>query len=67
MPEIGVAMPSERDRPRLSPRTYAGVTDSRTGVEATLWGALGVKLGWVEGFELNCSAWWPGSICAIRD
>ena len=28
-------------------------TDSRTGVEASLWGLLGVKLGWVEGIELN--------------
>ena len=32
---------------------YAGLTDSRTGVEASLWGLLGVKLGWVEGVELN--------------
>ena len=32
---------------------YAGLTDSRTGVEASLWGVLGVKLGWVEGIELN--------------
>ena len=31
----------------------SGLTDSRTGVEASLWGMLGVKLGWVEGVEMN--------------
>jgi len=25
------------------------LTDSGTGVEASLWGVLGVKLGWIEG------------------
>ena len=34
-------------------RPYAGLTDSGTGVEASLWGLLGVKVGWVEGLELN--------------
>jgi hypothetical protein len=32
---------------------YIGLTDSRTGIEASLWGLLGVKLGWVEGIEFN--------------
>lgn len=32
---------------------YLGWTDSGTGVEASLWGLLGVKLGWVEGVEIN--------------
>jgi hypothetical protein len=53
VPEIGVAMPSNAIGRDFRPRPYAGVTDSGTGVEASLWGALGVKLGWVEGFELN--------------
>ena len=35
------------------PLPYVGLTDSRTGVEASLWGVLGIKLGWVEGVELN--------------
>jgi hypothetical protein len=35
------------------PGPYLGWTDSGTGVEASLWGLLGVKLGWVEGIELN--------------
>lgn len=35
------------------PWPYAGLTYSGTGVEASLWGVRGVKLGWVEGIELN--------------
>ena len=29
------------------------MTDSGTGVEVNLWGVLGLKLGWVEGIEIN--------------
>ncbi len=32
---------------------YAGQTDSRTGVELSLSGVVGIKLGWIEGVELN--------------
>ena len=35
------------------PGPYAGRSDSRTGVEASLWGLLGIKVGWVEGLEVN--------------
>ena len=35
------------------PLPYAGLTDSGTGIEASLWGVLGIKLGWVEGVEVN--------------
>ena len=35
------------------PYPYAGLSDSGTGIEASLWGLIGVKLGWVEGVELN--------------
>ena len=31
----------------------AGLVDSRTGIEVSLWGVLGLKLGWVEGAEVN--------------
>ena len=31
----------------------SGLTDSGTGVEASLWGLLGIKVGWVEGLEIN--------------
>ena len=45
---------------------YVGLTDSGTGIEASLWGLLGVKLGWVEGVEVNVLGLVAGSICAIR-
>ena len=32
---------------------YLGLTDSGTGIEASLWGLLGVKFAWIEGVELN--------------
>ncbi|SFJ67039.1 Protein of unknown function [Bosea sp. OK403] len=32
---------------------FAGLTPSRTGVQASLYGLAGVTLGWVEGVELN--------------
>jgi hypothetical protein len=32
---------------------YAGLTDSGTGVELNLRGLAAVKLGWVEGVELD--------------
>jgi uncharacterized protein DUF3750 len=35
------------------PGPYLGWTDSGTGVEASLWGLLGVKIGWIEGIEIN--------------
>ena len=53
VPELGVDAAAERGRPRLPPLPYAGLSDSGTGVEASLWGLLGVKLGWVEGVEVN--------------
>jgi hypothetical protein len=53
VPEIGVSLPANAVGRDFRPRPYAGLTDSGTGVEANLWGVLGVKLGWVEGFEIN--------------
>ncbi len=53
IPEIGVTMPPNALGRDFRPWPYAGLTDSGTGVEASLWGVLGVKLGWVEGVELN--------------
>ncbi len=32
---------------------YAGLTDSRTGIEVSLYGVAGLKLGWVEGVEFD--------------
>ena len=53
VPELGVTMPPNAIGRDYRPYPYAGLSDSGTGVEASLWGVLGVKLGWVEGIELN--------------
>lgn len=53
VPELRVALPSNAIGRDFRPHPYFGLTGSRTGVEASLWGALGVKLGMVEGLEVN--------------
>jgi hypothetical protein len=53
VPEIEATLPPNAVGRDFRSTPYAGLSDSGTGVEASLWGALGVKLGWVEGFELN--------------
>jgi hypothetical protein len=53
MPELGVTMPPNAIGRDFRPAPYAGLSDSGTGIEASLWGLLGVKLGWVEGIEVN--------------
>jgi hypothetical protein len=54
VPELGVALPPNAVGKDFRDQIfYAGLTDSRTGVEVSLWGVLGIKLGWVEGIEVN--------------
>jgi hypothetical protein len=53
VPEIGVMLPPNAIGRDFRPLPYAGPSDSGTGIEASLWGVLGIKLGWVEGIELN--------------
>jgi hypothetical protein len=53
MPELETTLPSNAIGKDFRPEPYLGLTDSRTGVEASLFGVVGVKLGWVEGVELN--------------
>jgi hypothetical protein len=53
VPELATALPSNAVGKDFRPLPYAGLTDSGTGVEASLWGLLGIKAGWVEGFEMN--------------
>ena len=53
VPELAVTLPSNAVGKDFRPYPYLGLTDSGTGVEASLWGLLGVKLGWVEGLEVN--------------
>ena len=53
VPELGAMLPPNAVGRDFRPYPYAGLTDSGTGIEASLWGLIGVKLGWVEGVELN--------------
>jgi Protein of unknown function (DUF3750) len=53
VPEVGVTMPPNAIGRDFRPLPYVGLADSGTGVEASLWGMLGVKLAWVEGVEFN--------------
>jgi Protein of unknown function (DUF3750) len=53
VPELGIALPANAVGKDFRSFPYAGLSDSRTGIEASLWGILGVKAGWVEGLELN--------------
>ena len=53
IPEAEAILPANAVGRDFRPWPYAGLTDSGTGVEASLWGVLGVKLGWVEGVEMN--------------
>ena len=53
VPQMQATMPPNAIGRDFRPYPYAGLTDSGTGVEASLWGLIGVKLGWVEGIEVN--------------
>jgi hypothetical protein len=53
VPELRTTLPPNAVGKDFRAMPYAGLTDSGTGVEASLWGVLGVKVGWVEGIELN--------------
>lgn len=53
VPDLRVAMPPNAIGRDFRPGPYLGWTDSGTGVEASLYGLLGIKAGWVEGLEFN--------------
>ena len=53
MPELETTLPSNAIGKDFRPAPYIGPTDSGTGIEASLFGVVGVKLGWVEGVEFN--------------
>jgi hypothetical protein len=53
VPELELQLPPNAIGRDYRSLPYAGLTDSGTGIEISLWGVLGLKLGWVEGFELN--------------
>jgi hypothetical protein len=53
VPELGVALPPNAVGRDFRDGLYAGRTDSGTGVELNLAGFAAVKLGWVEGVEVD--------------
>lgn len=53
VPELGVTLPPNAVGRDFRDRFYAGLTDSGTGVELNVYGLATIKLGWVEGVELN--------------
>jgi hypothetical protein len=53
VPELGLALPSNAVGRDFRYGFYAGRTDSGTGFEINLHGLAGLKLGWVEGVEVN--------------
>lgn len=53
VPELEVTLPPNAVGKDFRAYPYLGWTDSGTGIEASLWGLLGIKLGWIEGVELN--------------
>jgi hypothetical protein len=53
VPELGVTLPPNAVGRDFRDRIYAGRTDSGTGVELNLRGFAALKLGWVEGIEVD--------------
>jgi hypothetical protein len=53
VPELGVTLPPNAVGRDFRDGFYAGLTDSGTGIELNLNGYAGIKLGWVEGIEVN--------------
>ncbi len=53
VPEMRAVLPANAIGRDFREQFHFGLTDSRTGIEVNLWGLGGIKLGWVEGIELN--------------
>jgi hypothetical protein len=53
VPELKASLPPTAIGKDFRPGVFVGLTDSRTGIEAGLLGIIGVKIGWVEGGEIN--------------
>jgi len=53
VPELGVALPPNAVGRDFRYGFYVGQTDSGTGLEINLHGYAGIKVGWVEGIEVN--------------
>jgi len=53
VPELRVSLPPNAVGRDYRDRFYAGLTDSRTGFEINLRGFAALKVGWVEGIEVD--------------
>ena len=54
VPELAAGLlPTAIGKDYAGPLIYAGLTPSRTGLQISLRGLMGVSIGWVEGVELN--------------
>jgi hypothetical protein len=53
VPELRTTLPPNAVGRDFRNGFYGGLTDSRTGVELNLWGVADIKIGWVEGIEVN--------------
>ena len=53
VPELGASPPSNAIGRDYRDGFYAGLTDSRTGFELNLHGLAALKVGWVEGLEVQ--------------
>lgn len=53
VPDLSAVLPPDAIGKDWADGLAAGLTPSHTGIEATLYGLLGLKLGWVEGVEVN--------------
>lgn len=53
VPELGVALPPNAVGRDFRYSFYAGRTDSGTGFEINLYGYASIKVGWIEGVEMN--------------
>jgi hypothetical protein len=53
VPELKVALPANAIGRDFRAGFYAGRTDSGTGVELNAYGLAALKVGWVEGVEVN--------------
>ncbi len=53
VPELKVTLPANAVGRDFRDGFYAGWSDSGTGVELNAWGFAGLKVGWIEGFEIN--------------
>jgi hypothetical protein len=53
IPELRGVLPPTAIGKDYRPYFYAGLTDSQTGFEVSFSGIIGLKIGWMDGLEIN--------------